>query len=79
MLPLEAQWAPAFGVNVGDMDGDGREDVFLSQNFLPWVSTCRAWMRDGAYGCKAMDKADFAPCRARRAECSSMGNSGAAP
>ena len=31
-LPDEAQWAPAFGVCVGDYDGDGHEDVFLSQN-----------------------------------------------
>jgi hypothetical protein len=33
-LPREAQWAPAFGVCVADFDGDGCEDVFLSQNFF---------------------------------------------
>lgn len=33
-LPAEAQWAVAFGVSVGDFDGDGREDVFLAQNFF---------------------------------------------
>ena len=33
-LPREAQLAPAFGVNIADFDGDGREDVFLSQNFF---------------------------------------------
>jgi hypothetical protein len=33
-LPYEAQIAPAFAVNVGDFDGDGNEDVFLSQNFF---------------------------------------------
>jgi enediyne biosynthesis protein E4 len=33
-LPLEAQLAPAFGVCVGDYDGDGQEDVFVSQNFF---------------------------------------------
>jgi hypothetical protein len=33
-LPLEAQQAPVFAVTVGDHDGDGREDVFLSQNFF---------------------------------------------
>ncbi len=33
-LPVEAQFAPGFGVAVGDLDGDGHEDVFLSQNFF---------------------------------------------
>jgi enediyne biosynthesis protein E4 len=34
-LPAEAQWAPAFYAGVADFDGDGNEDVFLSQNFFP--------------------------------------------
>jgi len=34
-LPAEAQVAPAFGAVVADFDGDGREDVFLAQNFFP--------------------------------------------
>jgi hypothetical protein len=34
LLPPEAQFAPAFGICVADCDGDGREDIFLSQNFL---------------------------------------------
>jgi hypothetical protein len=34
LLPFEAQFAPAFGVNVADVDGDGNEDIFLSQNFF---------------------------------------------
>ena len=33
-LPIEAQFAPAFGIAVGDFDGDGHEDVFLAQNFF---------------------------------------------
>jgi enediyne biosynthesis protein E4 len=33
-LPLEAQMAPAFAVCVADFDGDGTEDLFLSQNFF---------------------------------------------
>lgn len=34
-LPAAAQLAPAFGIVVADLDGDGREDLFLSQNFSP--------------------------------------------
>lgn len=33
-LPAEAQLAPAFHASVADFDGDGAEDVFLSQNFF---------------------------------------------
>jgi hypothetical protein len=33
-VPREAQLTPAFAVCVGDYDGDGKEDVFLSQNFF---------------------------------------------
>jgi hypothetical protein len=33
-LPTEAQLAPAFYAGVADFDGDGIEDVFLSQNFF---------------------------------------------
>ncbi|MSR66451.1 MAG: hypothetical protein EXS24_03645 [Pedosphaera sp.] len=33
-LPWQSQLAPAFGVNVADFDGDGREDLFISQNFF---------------------------------------------
>jgi len=33
-LPLEAQLTPAFYAGVADFDGDGKEDLFLSQNFF---------------------------------------------
>jgi hypothetical protein len=33
-LPAKAQFSPAFGINVADFDGDGKEDIFLSQNFF---------------------------------------------
>jgi enediyne biosynthesis protein E4 len=33
-LPIEAQFAPAFGISVADLNGDGNEDIFLGQNFF---------------------------------------------
>ncbi len=33
-LPVEAQMSPAFGVCAGDFNGDGKEDLFLAQNFF---------------------------------------------
>jgi hypothetical protein len=33
-LPVEAQFSVAFGLNAADFDGDGREDLFLAQNFF---------------------------------------------
>ncbi len=33
-LPTAAQFAPAFAAEVADFDGDGHEDLFLSENFF---------------------------------------------
>jgi hypothetical protein len=56
-LPREAQFAPAFGACVADYDGDGNEDVFLSQNFFatqPKVPRCDAgrglWLQGDGHG-----------------------------
>jgi hypothetical protein len=38
-LPVEAQLAPSFYVGVADFDGDGNEDLFLTQNFYPTAIT----------------------------------------
>ena len=62
-LPVEAQMAPAFGITVGDVDGDGREDLFLAQNFFdaqaetPRYDGGRGlWLRgDGHGGFQAVD------------------------
>jgi len=34
-MPMEAQLAPASYAGIADFDGDGQEDVFLTQNFFP--------------------------------------------
>jgi enediyne biosynthesis protein E4 len=33
-LPVEAQFAPVFGICAADFDGDGHQDIFLAQNFF---------------------------------------------
>lgn len=33
-LPIEAQFAPAFGICVADFDNDSHEDIILAQNFF---------------------------------------------
>jgi enediyne biosynthesis protein E4 len=47
-LPPKAQFAPAMGVTVGDFDGDGHDDVFLSQNFF--AVSPDAWRQDAGRG-----------------------------
>jgi hypothetical protein len=57
-LPAEAQWAPVFAITVADFDGDGRQDVFLSQNFfalrpeLPRLDAGRGLLLRGTGGGK---------------------------
>jgi hypothetical protein len=62
-MPEEVQWSPGFGIGVSDVDGDGSEDVVLSQNFfalpveVPRQDAGRGlWLRgDGSGGLEAVD------------------------
>jgi hypothetical protein len=56
-LNSEAQFSPAFGAVVVDMDGDSHEDIFLSQNFFAYqIETSRSdagrglWLRGDGTG-----------------------------
>lgn len=47
-MPREAQWSPAFGIGVADLDGDGHEDLVLAQNFFAVASD--GWRQDAGRG-----------------------------
>jgi len=47
-LPMKAQWAPAFGATAADFNGDGKEDLFLSQNFF--AVNPNEWRQDAGRG-----------------------------
>jgi len=56
-LPDEAQLSPVFGIAVGDLDGDGHEDLFLAQNFFGVAPSesrhdagCGLWLRGTGAG-----------------------------
>ena len=61
-LPMDAQLSPAFGICVADIDNDGNEDLFLSQNFFAtepetgrYDSGRGLWLRgDGRGGFRAL-------------------------
>jgi hypothetical protein len=73
-LPATAQLAPAFYVGIADFNGDGREDVFLSQNFFPTeIGTPRY---DGGLGLLMLGdgKGALAPLSARASGIAAFGD-----
>jgi len=55
------RWRLAFGLCVADFDGDGNEDLFLSQNFLRSEARPPAATPDSAFVYSAMDDGEFRP------------------
>jgi hypothetical protein len=49
-LPAEAQFSTAFDVSVADLDNDGHEDLFLSQNFFAVAKPQQTPRQDAGLG-----------------------------
>jgi enediyne biosynthesis protein E4 len=79
-LPPEAQWSPAHAAVVADFDGDGHEDLFLSQNFFAvrpeWPRLDRG-TRAPVAGARRRFRSVL--CQARNQVCGSMENNEAQP
>jgi hypothetical protein len=77
-LPVEAQFAPVFGVVAGDFDGDGAEDLILAQNFfaLPFVTPRYEGV---GFCCRGMGEEDSRWCRVTAVGSSPTASNGAPP
>jgi hypothetical protein len=60
-LPIQAQFAPVFGLAVGDLDADGNEDIFLVQNFHGVPDRETPLDAGGALWLRGNGRGDFAP------------------
>jgi len=60
-LHPEAQLAPAFGVSVGDLDGDGIDDLFLAQNFSAFPTNVDRLDAGRGLWLRGLGKANFSP------------------
>lgn len=57
-LPAKAQFAPAFYAGIADMDNDGMEDIFISQNFFAVTHPQQNPRMDGGRGLWLRGKGD---------------------
>jgi len=62
-LPPEAQLSPAFGVSVGDLDGDGVDDLFLAQNFAAFPTDADRLDAGRGLWLRGLGAASFTPVK----------------
>ncbi len=62
-LPPEAQLSPAFGVSVGDLDGDGVDDLFLAQNFAAFPTDADRLDAGRGLWLRGLGQANFTPVK----------------
>ena len=62
-LPPEAQLSPAFGVSVGDLDGDGIDDLFLAQNFAAFPTDADRLHAGRGLWLRGLGQANFTPVK----------------
>ena len=62
-LPPEAQLSPAFGVSVGDLDGDGVDDLFLAQNFAAFPTDADRLDAGRGLWLRGLGQASFTPVK----------------
>jgi len=62
-LPPEAQLSPAFGVSVGDLDGDGIDDLFLAQNFAAFPTNADRLDAGRGLWLRGLGQANFTPVK----------------
>ena len=66
-LHPEAQLAPAFGVSVGDLDGDGIDDLFLAQNFSAFPTNADRLDAGRGLWLRGTGNANFSPVKGQEA------------
>ncbi|MDP7048263.1 MAG: VCBS repeat-containing protein [Verrucomicrobiota bacterium] len=66
-LPPEAQLSPAFGVSVGDLDGDGFDDLFLAQNFAAFPTDADRLDAGRGLWLRGLAQASFTPVKGHEA------------
>ena len=66
-LPPEAQLSPAFGVSVGDLDGDGLDDLFLAQNFAAFPTDADRLDAGRGLWLRGLGQANFRPVKGKEA------------